>query len=95
VAESGLSIFDFVAIGLAMAAVGELAAAQFFANRPGTNKLIPHLLLWEGIAMFACAGILYVRQDFGVGTIVALIATWMAGAAVGLLRAGIFDTPRE
>ena len=93
--EGGLSVFDIVAVGLAFAAIGELAAAQFFANREGTNKLIPHLLLWEGIAMFACAVIVYMRQDFGISTIIALVAIWMAGAAVGLLRAGIFDTPRE
>ena len=93
--EGGLSIFDFVAIGLAMAAVGEVVAGQFFANKPGTHKLIPHLLLWEGIAMFACAGVVYVRQDFSLTTIIALIAIWMAGAAVGLLRAGVFDAPSE
>ena len=45
--------------------------------------------------MFACAGIVYVRQDFGISTLVAMIAIWMAGAAVGLLRAGVFDAPRE
>ena len=89
------SVFDFVAVGLAMLAVGEIVAAQFFANRPDTNKLIPHLLLWEGIAMFACAGVIYIRQNFDVATIVSLIALWMAGAGVGLLRAGIFDAPRE
>ena len=93
--DGGLSLFDFVAVGLAMAAAGEVAAAQFFANRPGTHKLIPHLLLWEGLAMFACAAIVYIRQDFSVSTIVAMIAIWMAGAAVGLLRAGVFDAPRE
>ncbi|NOT40444.1 MAG: hypothetical protein HOP13_08130 [Alphaproteobacteria bacterium] len=93
--EGGLSIFDFVAIGLAMAAVGEIVAGQFFANRLDTHKLIPHLLLWEGIAMFACAGVVFIRQDFGISTLIAMIAIWMAGAAVGLLRAGIFDTPRE
>ena len=93
--ESGVSLFDFVAVGLAMAAVGEIVAGQFFASRPDTHKLIPHLLLWEGVAMFACAGIVYVRQDFGVSTLVAMIAIWMAGAAVGLLRAGVFDAPRE
>jgi uncharacterized membrane protein HdeD (DUF308 family) len=93
--EGGPSVFDFVAIGLAMAAVGELVAGQFFSNRPDTHKLIPHLLLWEGIAMFACAAVVYIRQDFSVSTLIAMIAIWMAGAAVGLLRAGIFDTPRE
>jgi hypothetical protein len=93
--EGDLTVFDFVAIGLAMAAVGEIVAGQFFANRPDTHKLIPHLLLWEGIAMFACAGVVYIRQDFSITTIVALIAIWMAGAAVGMLRAGIFDAPRE
>jgi hypothetical protein len=93
--DGGPSVFDFVAIGLAMAAVGEIVAGQFFATRPDTHKLIPHLLFWEGIAMFACAGVVYIRQDFSVSTIVAIIAIWMAGAAVGLLRAGMFDTPRE
>jgi hypothetical protein len=93
--DGGPSIFDILAVGLAFAAVGEIVAAQFFANRPATNKLIPHLLLWEGIAMFACAGVVYIRQDFSIATIVALIAIWMAGAAVGLLRAGVFDAPKE
>lgn len=93
--DGGLSVFDFVAIGLVMAAIGEIVAGQYFANRPDTHKLISHLLLWEGIAMFACAGVVYVRQDFSISTIVALIAIWMAGAAVGLLRAGVFDAPRE
>ena len=93
--EGGLSIFDVIAAGLAVAALGEVVAAQFFANRPGTNKLIPHLLLWEGVAMLACAGVVYMRQDFGLSTIVSLIAIWMAGAGVGLLRGGAFDAPRE
>jgi hypothetical protein len=93
--DGGLSVFDFIAVGLAMAAVGEIVAGQFFANKPGTHKLIPHLLLWEGIAMFACAGVVYVRQDFSLTTLIALIAIWMAGAAVGLLRAGVFDPSGE
>ena len=93
--DGGLSVFNVVAIGLAMAGVGEIFAAQFFANRPGTHKLVPHLLLWEGVAMFACAGVVFIRQSFDLSTIIAVIAIWMAGAAVGLLRAGMFDTPRE
>ena len=95
--ESGPSIFDIIAAGLAVAAAGELLAAQYFSTRNNhpQSALIASLLLWEGIAMFACAAILYVRQDFSVATIVSLIAIWMAGAGVGLLRAGVFDAPRE
>ncbi len=94
--ESGPSIFDIIAAGLAVLAAGELAASQFFASRPqGQSKLIASLLLWEGIAMFACAAVLFVRRDFDVATIISLIAIWMAGAGVGLLRAGVFDAPRE
>ena len=43
--------------------------------------------------MLACAAVIYVRHDFDVATIVAIIAIWMAGAGVGLLRAGVFDRP--
>ena len=95
--DSGPSIFDIIAAGLAVLAVAELLAAQYFASRPDVAKspLIASLLLWEGIAMFACAGVLFVRQDFGVATIISLIAIWMAGTGVGLLRAGVFDAPRE
>ena len=61
--ESGPSIFDIIAAGLAVLAAGELAASQFFASRPqGQSKLIASLLLWEGIAMFACAAVLFVRR---------------------------------
>jgi hypothetical protein len=91
-AGTGLSLFDFIAAGLAVLALGELVAARYFADQ---NKLIASLLLWEGVAMFACAGVLYIRQDFDLSTIVSLIAIWMAGAGVGLLRAGVFDAPPE
>jgi len=90
------SLIDAIAAGLAVLAVGEIAAAQFFANHASARgKLIASLLLWEGVAMLACAGVLYVRQAFDVSTIVTLIAIWMAGAGIGLLRAGIFDAPSE
>jgi hypothetical protein len=40
--------------------------------------------------------VIYARAAlFDVGTIVSVIAIWMAGAGVGLLRAGIFDRPVE
>jgi len=91
-ADPGLSLFDFIAAGLAVLALGELVAARYFADQ---NKLIASLLLWEGVAMFACAGVLYIRQDFDLSTIVSVIAIWMAGAGVGLLRAGVFDAPPE
>lgn len=95
--DGGLSLIDVVAAGLAMLAAGEIVvAAQFFFGQDKTqNKLIASLLLWEGIAMLACAGVLYVRQDFDVTTIVTVIALWMAGAGIGLLRAGVFDRPAK
>ncbi|MBL9097947.1 MAG: hypothetical protein JNK07_13535 [Alphaproteobacteria bacterium] len=94
--DAAVTLFDMIAAGLAVLAAGELVAAQFFAgqNKP-QQKLIVSLLVWEGIAMFACAGVIYVRQTFDMATIVSLIAIWMAGAGVGLLRAGVFDGPRE
>jgi hypothetical protein len=52
-------------------------------------------LMWEGVAMLACAAVVYLRRDFDLATIVAVIAIWMAGAAVGLLRAGVFDSSAE
>jgi hypothetical protein len=91
-ADTGLSLFDFIAAGLAVLALGELVAARYFADQ---NKIIASLLLWEGVAMFACAGVICIRQDFDLSTIVSLIAIWMAGAGVGLLRAGVFDAPPE
>jgi hypothetical protein len=94
--DAGPSIFDIVAAGLAVLALGEVVAARYFAGQPGAQtKLIASVLLWEGVAMLACAAILYVRQDLDVSTIVSIIAIWMAGAGVGLLRAGVFDVPRE
>jgi len=89
-------LFTIVAAVLAVVAAGEVAAARLVAVRAeGRTKLVASLLFWEGIAMFACAGVVYLRQDFGVATIVSVIAIWLAGAAVGLLRAGAFDAPRE
>jgi hypothetical protein len=73
-----------------------MVAARYFANlNTAQSRLIASLLLWEGFAMFACAFILHFRQEFGVSTIIALVAIWMAGAGIGLLRAGFFDAPRE
>ncbi len=90
------SLIDAIAAGLAVLAVGEIAAARFFAGQDNArSKLIASLLVWEGIAMLACACVLYVRRDFDLSTIVSLIAIWMAGAGVGLLRAGVFDAPHE
>ena len=92
----GFSLIDAVAAGLAMLAAGEIVAAQYFSTQAAARtKLIASLLLWEGVAMLACAAVIYVRRDFDVATIVAIIAIWMAGAAVGLLRAGVFDRPAE
>lgn len=94
--ETGPSIFDIVAAGLAVLALGELVAARYFAGQDQTkSRLIASLLLWEGVAMLACAGVLYVRQAFDLSTIVSIVAIWMAGAGVGLLRGGVFDAPRE
>ena len=90
--DAGPTLIDIIAAGLAVLALGEVIAARYFADR---NKLIASLLLWEGVAMLACAGVLYTRQAFDAPTIVSLIAIWMAGAGVGLLRAGVFDAPRE
>ena len=94
--ESSISLADIIAAGLVVAGIGELVAARYFATQDAAqSRLIAALLFWEGLAMFACASILHIRQDFGFSTIVALIAIWMAGAGMGLLRAGIFDAPRE
>jgi hypothetical protein len=95
-ADGGPSIFDIVAAGLAVLALGELVVARVFSGQDTKqSKLIASLLLWEGVAMLGCAGVIYMRQNFDVATIISLIALWMAGAGVGLLRAGIFDAPRE
>jgi hypothetical protein len=59
------------------------------------TRLIATVLFWEGIAMLACAAVLYVRQDLSLTTIVSIVALWLAGGAVGLLRGGMFDAPRE
>ena len=90
------SLIDAVVAGLAMLAAGEIVAARYFASHAeARTRLIASLLLWEGLAMLACAAVIYVRRDFDVATIVAIIAIWMAGTAVGLLRAGVFDRPAE
>ena len=95
-ADPLISLSDAIAAGLAVVAAGEMLAARYFANQDTPQaKLIASLLLWEGFAMFACAGILHYRQEFGVQTIISLVAIWMAGAGVGLLRAGFFDAPPE
>lgn len=94
--DNAISLSDIIAAGLAVVALGELVAAQYFANQSSVqSRVIASLLLWEGFAMFACAFILHFRQEFGTSTIVALVAIWMAGAGMGLLRAGFFDAPRE
>ena len=90
------SLVDAIAAGLAMLAAGELVAAQYFSTHTeARTRLIASLLLWEGVAMLACAAVIYVRRDFDVATIVSIVAIWMAGAGVGLLRAGIFDRQGE
>lgn len=91
-----ITLADAIASGLAVVAFGEMVAAQFFSMQATVqSRLIASLLLWEGFAMFACAFILHFRQEFGFSTIVALVAIWMAGAGIGLLRAGFFDAPHE
>jgi hypothetical protein len=96
VSAEGSSIFDIIAIVLALIGAGEILAAQFVAPHQGQRtKLIATLLFWEGIAMLACAGVLYVRQDLSMTTIVSIVALWLAGAAVGLLRGGVFGGPQE
>jgi uncharacterized membrane protein HdeD (DUF308 family) len=90
------SLIDAIAAGLAMLAAGEIVAAQYFSTHTqARTRLIASLLLWEGLAMLACAAVIYLRRDFDVATIVAIIAIWMAGTGVGLLRAGVFDRPAE
>lgn len=85
-------LFTIVAAALAFVAAGEIAASRFVAAQAEERtRLVASLLFWEGIAMFACAGVIFIRQDFGVATIVSLLSIWLAGAAVGLLRAGAFD----
>lgn len=94
--DAVITLADAIAAGLAVVAFGEMLAARYFAMQDGVqSRIIASLLLWEGFAMFACAFILHFRQEFGFSTIVALIAIWMAGAGIGLLRAGFFDVPRE
>jgi len=96
VTDNVVTMYDAIAAGLAVLALGEVVAARFFDSQDhAQSKLIASLLLWEGVAMLACAAVVYIRQDFDVSTIVSIVAIWMAGAGVGLLRAGIFDAPRE
>ena len=54
----GPSIFDIVAAGLAVVALGEFVAARLFAaqDRP-QSRLIASLLLWEGVAMVGSGGV--------------------------------------
>jgi cell division protein FtsW (lipid II flippase) len=94
--DPSLSLADMISAGLVVAGAGELVAARYFAfQEEPRSQLIAALLLWEGLAMFVCATVLHWRQDFGMSTVIALIAIWMAGAGMGLLRAGIFDAPHE
>jgi hypothetical protein len=96
VTDNVVTMYDAIAAGLAVLALGEVVAARFFDSQDrAQSKLIASLLLWEGVAMLACAAVVYIRQDFDVSTIVSIVAIWMAGAGVGLLRAGIFDAPPE
>ncbi len=91
-----MTVFDMVAVAFAVMGAVEMAVARYFADAARPNaKLIASLLLWEGVAMLACAAALYARQSFDMQTIVSLIAFWTAGAAVGLLRGGAFDGPRK
>ncbi|MCE9521555.1 MAG: hypothetical protein K8S25_03890 [Alphaproteobacteria bacterium] len=95
---TGQDVFftDAIAAGLAVLAVAEIVASQIVARQPSAKLMVVSLLFWEGVAMLACACVIYVRQEiFEVATIVSVIAIWMAGAAVGLLRAGVFDPPPE
>jgi len=89
-------VFGIFAAVLALAGVGEIVAsrASFVATMP-RPELVSSLLFWEGVAMIACAAVLYMRQSFDLSTIVAFVAIWLAGAAVGALRAGAFDAPPE
>ena len=88
------SLIDAIAAALAAIAVAEIVMAQFLARRQPMNLLVVSLLFWEGIAMLACASVIYIRQEFfDVATVISVVAIWMAGAAVGLLRAGVFDPP--
>ncbi len=92
--DTSISLPDIIAAGLTVVAAGEMLAALYFASHPSAQSgLISSLLFWEAIAMFFCAGILHFRQEFGVSTVISLIAIWMAGAGIGLLRAGFFDAP--
>jgi hypothetical protein len=96
VAGEGQSIIEIIAIVLALVGAGEILASQFVSSRLGPQtKLIATVLFWEGIAMLACAGVLYVRQDLSMTTIVSIVALWLAGGAIGLLRGGVFDAPKE
>jgi hypothetical protein len=92
--DQDISLTDVIAAVLAVLAIGEIVASQVLARRPSVNAIVVSLLFWEGIAMLGCAGVIHVRQEFfEFATIVSVIAIWMAGAAVGLLRAGVFDPP--
>jgi len=94
--DTSISLADVLAAGLLVVGIGEIVAARFFAAQQSARSgLIAALLFWQGLSMFAGACILIIRQDFDFSTIVALVAIWMAGAGMGLLRAGIFDAPRE
>ena len=95
-AGEGPPIIDIIAVVLALIGAGEIVAAQFVSPRLGPQtKLIATVLFWEGIAMLVCAGVLYVRQDLSITTIVSIVALWLAGGAIGLLRGGVFDAPKE
>ena len=88
------SLIDAIAAALAAVAVAEIVASEMLARRQPINLLVVSLLFWEGIAMLACASVIYIRQEFfDAATVVSVVAIWMAGAVVGLLRAGVFDPP--
>ena len=94
--DLAISLADAITVGIAVLAVGEIVASQVLARQASVNAIVVSLLFWEGIAMLACAAVIHARQDFfEFATMVSVIAIWMAGAAVGLLRAGVFDPPPE
>ena len=94
--DQDISLSDAIAVGLTVLALAEIVASQVLSRQQSVKAIVVSLLFWEGIAMLACAAVIHARQEFfEFATIVAVIAIWMAGAAVGLLRAGVFDPPPE
>ena len=95
-ASESVSIVDIVAEVLALIGAGEVFASQIASSRRWPHaRLTGAVLFWEGVAVLTCASVLYMRRDFGLATIVSIVALWLAGGAVGLLRGGIFDKPQD